>query len=189
MDAGSNNLQGIWRHHPSPHFSQRLNTVILIFHHMWRFSDLQLFLLLSLGFFLWVLIIVKEQCSSLNTALQLRSEQHITHLLINRSKNPLLFFLMAAECCLTSLTPTCVWLHLWTFFDVHWFLLKNVYGPSYLSNLVSALPIPSAKSLTEVLHIIRTRTILWDRCFTLTINRPKPWFEHDFHISLVLSLQ
>lgn len=53
----------------------------------------------------------------------------------------LAFFLVPAECCLTSLSPTCLWLHhLWTFFYVHWFLQN--------SNLV-------LKKMFMALHILQ----------------------------------
>lgn len=115
-------------------------TIILNFSHRWCFLDLQLFLLFSLGFFLWVFIRTVLSSRHITPAevwptlsLKYHTSAYTSH------QRSFAFSLMGAECCLTSPSSACVWPHVWIFFYVHLFLLNSylVLKKKYLRPFIS----------------------------------------------------
>lgn len=69
-------------------------------------------------------------------------------------------------------------------------LWKKVLGSSYLAELISALSIPSAKSLIEILHVTRSRMILWAEMLLLK-NLPSKtmfWVEFSYSSCIVFTV-
>lgn len=78
--------------------------------------------------------------------------------------------------------------------DSYWmlilFLKKNVQDSSYLADLVSEWPIPSAKSFIKILHVIRFRRILWAEMLLLKYwpSKTMVWVEFSYSCCLVFTV-